>query len=143
MKRDRRDTGKLVRAVSHGSYTGRRMPSGHKNWRWAMGETTIQVTTFECHVRHGVGIGGPWQDEPLWYAVVGIGGATLHFSRYDCESEWYCDAHFGAGGVPYFCHGEGSRCCLKKVATGRLRQALEARRNEWGNRPAVSGRGAA
>ena len=65
--------------------------------------------------------------QPIWYACVEVEGQTLMFSRYDEESQWYCDAHFGANGFPHFVHGEGSRCCRKQVAIGELKEQLDER----------------
>ncbi len=108
-----------------------------------MTEPSIEIVTFEYHVRSGVGIGGPGQDDPLWYAVVRVDGMTAHFSRHRSEGRWYCDALFGANGYPHFCHGEGSRCCQKQYATGELERLLTARKIEWGDRPPVAVQGAA
>ena len=108
-----------------------------------MSDLTVVIQSFEYHVRRGVGIVGAWQNEPLWCATVAVEDQTLMFSRYDTEDEWYCDAHFGAHGYPYFCHGEGSRSCRKQVATGDLKDALDARKREWGGKPAVAAHGVA
>jgi len=108
-----------------------------------MGQMTVKVNQCEYHVRRGVGLVGPWQDEPLWYASVQVGEDTLLFSRFDTEDQWYCDAHFGANGYPYFCHAEGSRCCRKQVATAELKDALDAKKRQWGDRPAVAAPGVA
>ena len=94
-----------------------------------MAETPFTIRQFEYHVT--------WRQETLWYAAVEAGGDLLWFSRFDTETEWYCDAHFGAKGFPYFCHGEGSRCCRKHVATGALKEALDEQKRAWGDRPAL------
>ncbi len=94
----------------------------------ATSDSKISVVEFE----HRAG----WRGT-LWYAVVWVGPSTLCFSRYDDEDEWYCDAHFGAGGYPHFCHGEGGRGCLKQVATGELKALLDAQMKERGDAPVV------
>jgi hypothetical protein len=95
-----------------------------------MSDTRVRIRQFEYRVR--------WQGEPLWYAVVEVQGDLLWFSRFDTETTWYCDAHFGANGFPYFCHGEGSRCCHKQAARGPLAAALYERKKDWGDRPALA-----
>ena len=97
----------------------------------------FEITKFEYRVRSGVGIIGAWANRPLWYAAVKVGEGTVLFSRYDDEGKWFCDAHFGRAGFPHFSHGEGSRCCRKQVATGRLAEALDARKAAWGDQPPV------
>lgn len=52
---------------------------------------------------------------PFWSAVVDIDGHTLSLSRYDCETTWLADSHYGPDAYPYFAHGPGSRCCLKQA----------------------------
>lgn len=47
------------------------------------------------------------------------------FSKYSTESEWYCDATF-RNGMPVFCHGEGSRSCMKRAAQNEIKEAIEA-----------------
>lgn len=94
-----------------------------------MSEPTFTIRQFEYHVT--------WKGEPLWYAAVDVQGDLLWFSRFDDETQWYCDAHFGPTGFPHFCHGEGSRCCLKTTAIGRLKGALDERKQQWGDRPAL------
>lgn len=91
----------------------------------------IEVTKFEYHQKQGYGIGGPWRDKPIWIAIVQIDENSLHFSRFDHETQWLCDAHFGKGCFPYFCHGEGSRCCIKKAATGELAALLDKMKAEY------------
>jgi hypothetical protein len=94
-----------------------------------MAETHLVIRQFEYHVT--------WRRETLWYAAVEIGGELLWFTRFDEEKSWYCDAHFSANGYPYFCDGEGSRCCRKRAAIGSLAAALDERKQQWGDRPAV------
>ena len=86
-----------------------------------MPELSYTITTFEHRPDSYI------RTKPMWYAAVEVEGNTLMFSRYDDETEWYCDAHFGANGLPHFCHGEGSRCCRKQVAAGELKAMLDER----------------
>jgi hypothetical protein len=72
----------------------------------------------------GEGIFGPYRG---WDAVVDLGGDSFHFSQLAGETDWYCDAHFGRNGYPYFCHGFGSRVCLKQIATDEIAVLLNAR----------------
>ena len=78
---------------------------------------------------------GPYGE--LWRAVVAFkrtklaafGGkaeVALHFSRYDTETEWLCDAQFGTAGVPIYVHGTGSRSCRKSAAAEWLAAELNA-----------------
>lgn len=48
----------------------------------------------------------------------------LQVSRYSTEKEWYLDCQF-TNKLPDFNHGEGSRCCMKKVAQNDLLEAIE------------------
>ena len=48
------------------------------------------------------------------------------FSRYSTEDKWYIDYQF-TNKLPDFCHGEGSRSCLKRAAKGELHEAIEAK----------------
>lgn len=60
-------------------------------------------------------------------AVVSRGPIKSEFllSRYNTEQEWYIDAQIN-NMLPLFCHGEGSRCCLKQAAQAELLKAIEA-----------------
>ena len=86
-----------------------------------MSDLSCVITTFEHRPDSYI------REKPMWYAVVEVEKRTLMFSRYDDESQWYCDAYFGPNGFPHFCHGEGSRCCRKQVATGELKDLLDER----------------
>lgn len=59
-------------------------------------------------------------------AVVEVDGARLHFSRYDNEQRWLADAAFSAKGMPIFCHGAGSRCCMKQAANEKVEALLNS-----------------
>jgi hypothetical protein len=88
------------------------------------------IESIEYHQRSGFGIGGAWKDNPIWVAVVKVGKITLGFSRFDSENEWLCDYQFN-GGLPVFCHGEGSRSCLKQAAKGELQIALDKAKENY------------
>lgn len=72
-----------------------------------------------------LGLSCPRGAKHLDIAKVEIGKTQLFFSRYSTESEWYLDSQFENGWMPVFHHGEGSRCCAKKVAQGQLHDAIE------------------
>jgi hypothetical protein len=57
-------------------------------------------------------------------AVVVIDSHTYHFTKGEDEKDWYCDALFNSFGVPIFCHGEGSRSCMKRKASDHVAQEL-------------------
>ena len=84
------------------------------------------ITDFRYIKRSGVGIGGAWQKKPLWVAMVKMGDLVLVVSRYDTEKTWYADSAFGKGCMPIFCHGEGSRCCMKRPVNEDVHKALQA-----------------
>ena len=89
------------------------------------------ITEIAYHQRSGVGIGGHWQNEPIWVATVEAGNRVYSFSRLPSDSGWCADSCFGKDNMyPYFCHGEGSRCTAKQVATGELAAALDDARAE-------------
>lgn len=48
----------------------------------------------------------------------------LGLSKYSTENDWYLDYQFD-NGLPVFCHGEGSRSCMKRAAQGELLAALD------------------
>ena len=91
----------------------------------------MKLTKFEYHQRSGFGIGGAWKNTPVWVAEVESKGHLFGFSRFDNETNWCCDYHFGANMYPYFCHGEGSRSCSKQIATGELAAMLDKAKSEW------------
>jgi hypothetical protein len=70
-----------------------------------------QVTIeMEQLVRHAVfGESGKY-----WRATVKEGRNTFILTQLASETSWYYDAHFHRG-IPVYCHGDGSRCCMKKV----------------------------
>lgn len=88
------------------------------------------ITKFEYRQRSGVGIGGVWKDEPLWYAEIEVNKNTLCFSRFDTETDWFCDTHF-RGSIPVFHHGEGNRSCAKQSAKGDLKAELDKRKASY------------
>jgi hypothetical protein len=63
-------------------------------------------------------------------AVVRSGPSSYHWTKGSEEKAWYCDAIFRKG-LPEFVHGEGSRCCMKKVCSeGPVFDLLEAAAKE-------------
>lgn len=61
-----------------------------------------------------------------WVEVThGKTSIDLGLSRYSTETEWYLDCQF-SNRIPVFNHGEGDRCCLKKMAQNELKDAIEA-----------------
>lgn len=87
--------------------------------------SAFTIKDFRYIQRSGVGVGGVWKNKPLWVAKVELNGGTIHVSRFDEEKTWYADSAFTAKGIPLFCHGEGSRCCLKRPVNDDVHKALQ------------------
>jgi hypothetical protein len=87
------------------------------------------ITKFEKRQKSSVLSGNT---SNLFFAEVEIGDNILTFSQLENETEWYCDSRFGRKNMyPYFCHGEGSRSCLKQMAQGELKNELEKKKAEF------------
>lgn len=75
-----------------------------------------------------MGLSNPHNSEYIDVVAVvvtkGSAKVEVGFSRYSTEDKWYIDYEFH-NGLPVFCHGEGSRSCLKKFATGQLHDKIE------------------
>jgi hypothetical protein len=63
--------------------------------------------------------------ETAWVKIT-QGGTNIEagFSRYSTEKDWYLDTQF-CNKLPVFNHGEGSRCCTKKIAQSPIVEAIE------------------
>ena len=68
--------------------------------------------------------------EGIWLATVEHEGYLYDFSQFNSEDKWYLDAKWSDKGLPVFAHGEGSRCCAKRVADSDLKEALDEYRNQ-------------
>ena len=61
--------------------------------------------------------------ETVWVTTAD-GYYIYQFSRLDGEKQWFLDAKY-RGMLPIFCHGKGSRSCLKSVAAADIHVAIE------------------
>lgn len=68
---------------------------------------TIEMERCERHVTFG-------ESGKYWRATVKCDPSTYIITQLPSERSWYFDAHFHRG-IPVYCHGDGSRCCMKRV----------------------------
>lgn len=87
----------------------------------------MSTWTIETVRRETVGRWDGSEERGVYALVIFEGGESLHLSRLDGNEGWVADAHFGANGYPYWCHGFGSRCTyLQVVNDDDLVAALDA-----------------
>jgi len=85
----------------------------------------MNIEVIKKERKHDIsGLSVPRNAKYIDVAKIKVGSSTFYFSRYDTETEWYLDSHFENDWMPVFHHGEGSRCCTKKVAKNELEEAI-------------------